>query len=77
MNQDSFCVLCLALHDNISHFSGPKMFILISTVMTWACSKSVDPVSGHVDGVTRYVFVQHRSLFFLITHYNVHRAPKV
>ncbi|XP_036927881.1 adenylate kinase 7 [Acanthopagrus latus] len=32
-----------ALHDNISHFSGPKMFILISTVMTWACSKSVDP----------------------------------
>ncbi|KAF0044714.1 hypothetical protein F2P81_003872 [Scophthalmus maximus] len=24
-------------------FSGPKMFILISTVMTWACSKPVDP----------------------------------
>ncbi|XP_073321863.1 adenylate kinase 7 [Pagrus major] len=32
-----------ALHDKIRHFSGPKMFILISTVMTWACSKSVDP----------------------------------
>uniref|UniRef100_A0A671XHN6 Adenylate kinase 7b n=1 Tax=Sparus aurata TaxID=8175 RepID=A0A671XHN6_SPAAU len=32
-----------ALHDRISHFSGPKMFILISTVMTWACSKPVDP----------------------------------
>ncbi|XP_045919021.1 adenylate kinase 7 isoform X1 [Micropterus dolomieu] len=30
-----------ALHNEMSHFSGPKMFILISTVMTWACSKPV------------------------------------
>ncbi|XP_068195196.1 adenylate kinase 7 [Antennarius striatus] len=31
-----------ALHNKMSHFSAPKMFILISTVMTWACSKPVD-----------------------------------
>uniref|UniRef100_A0A3Q4BSN9 Uncharacterized protein n=1 Tax=Mola mola TaxID=94237 RepID=A0A3Q4BSN9_MOLML len=32
-----------ALHNKMDHFSGPKMFILISNVMTWACSKPVDP----------------------------------
>nr|XP_020471348.1 adenylate kinase 7 [Monopterus albus] len=32
-----------ALHNEMGHFSGPKMFILVSTVMTWACSKPVDP----------------------------------
>uniref|UniRef100_A0A3Q0RZS9 Adenylate kinase 7b n=1 Tax=Amphilophus citrinellus TaxID=61819 RepID=A0A3Q0RZS9_AMPCI len=32
-----------ALHNEIEQFSGPKVFILISTVMTWACSKPVDP----------------------------------
>ncbi|XP_065822555.1 adenylate kinase 7 [Labrus bergylta] len=31
------------LHDKMNHFSGPKMFILVSTVMTWACSKPIDP----------------------------------
>ncbi|XP_054862172.1 adenylate kinase 7 isoform X3 [Amphiprion ocellaris] len=32
-----------ALHNEMERFSGPKLFILISTVMTWACSKPVDP----------------------------------
>uniref|UniRef100_A0A8B9RDE8 Nucleoside-diphosphate kinase n=1 Tax=Astyanax mexicanus TaxID=7994 RepID=A0A8B9RDE8_ASTMX len=32
-----------ALHKEIDEFTGPKMFILISTVMTWALSKPVDP----------------------------------
>ncbi|XP_060918781.1 adenylate kinase 7 [Labrus mixtus] len=32
-----------ALHDKMNIFSGPKMFILVSTVMTWACSKPIDP----------------------------------
>ncbi|XP_072546355.1 adenylate kinase 7 isoform X2 [Salminus brasiliensis] len=32
-----------ALHNEIDAFPGPKMFILISTVMTWALSKPVDP----------------------------------
>ncbi|XP_056249717.1 adenylate kinase 7 [Seriola aureovittata] len=31
-----------ALHNEMGNFSGPKTFILISTVMTWACSKPVD-----------------------------------
>ncbi|KAM9786545.1 adenylate kinase 7 isoform X4 [Syngnathus typhle] len=30
-----------ALHDNKRHFKRPKMFILISTVMTWACSEPI------------------------------------
>uniref|UniRef100_UPI003AACC047 adenylate kinase 7-like n=1 Tax=Centroberyx gerrardi TaxID=166262 RepID=UPI003AACC047 len=32
-----------ALHNEMGNFSGPKTFILISTVMTWACSKPADP----------------------------------
>ncbi|XP_018553226.1 adenylate kinase 7 isoform X2 [Lates calcarifer] len=32
-----------ALHSKMDTFRGPKLFILISTVMTWACSKPVDP----------------------------------
>uniref|UniRef100_A0A7N8XPZ1 Adenylate kinase 7b n=1 Tax=Mastacembelus armatus TaxID=205130 RepID=A0A7N8XPZ1_9TELE len=32
-----------ALHSEMGNFSGPKMFILVSTVMTWACTKPVDP----------------------------------
>ncbi|XP_008285255.1 adenylate kinase 7 [Stegastes partitus] len=32
-----------ALHNEMGHFPGSKLFILISTVMTWACSKPVDP----------------------------------
>nr|XP_006632319.1 PREDICTED: adenylate kinase 7 isoform X1 [Lepisosteus oculatus] len=32
-----------ALHSELDNFSSPKMFILISTVMTWALSKPVDP----------------------------------
>uniref|UniRef100_A0A672I329 Adenylate kinase 7b n=1 Tax=Salarias fasciatus TaxID=181472 RepID=A0A672I329_SALFA len=32
-----------ALHNEMGHFSKPKVFILISTVMTWACSKSPGP----------------------------------
>ncbi|XP_068608564.1 adenylate kinase 7 [Brachionichthys hirsutus] len=31
-----------ALHNEMSRFSGPKTFLLISTVMTWANSKPVD-----------------------------------
>ncbi|XP_061890829.1 adenylate kinase 7-like isoform X1 [Entelurus aequoreus] len=33
--------LLSALHDKISLFTGPKMFILISTVMTWTCSEPI------------------------------------
>lgn len=35
-----------ALHDKLEEFSEQKIFILVSTVMTWACSKAVDPVGG-------------------------------
>ncbi|KAM6912180.1 adenylate kinase 7 [Xenentodon cancila] len=34
---------CFCAVISSSHFSRPKMFILISTVMTWACSKPVHP----------------------------------
>ncbi|KAG7226212.1 hypothetical protein INR49_002906 [Caranx melampygus] len=37
------CWAVSALHNEMGNFPGPKMFILISTVMTWACSKPVDP----------------------------------
>ncbi|NWX24215.1 KAD7 kinase, partial [Aegotheles bennettii] len=32
-----------ALHKEIEHFTTPKLFILISTIMTWAKSKPPDP----------------------------------
>ncbi|XP_055011408.1 adenylate kinase 7 [Boleophthalmus pectinirostris] len=31
------------LHNELDNFTGPKMFILVSTVMTWACRKPIDP----------------------------------
>uniref|UniRef100_UPI0037E6FBCB adenylate kinase 7 n=1 Tax=Semicossyphus pulcher TaxID=241346 RepID=UPI0037E6FBCB len=40
--EEALCAVT-ALHDEMNHFSGPKMFILVSTVMTWACSRPVDP----------------------------------
>ncbi|XP_062857082.1 adenylate kinase 7a isoform X2 [Trichomycterus rosablanca] len=32
-----------ALHGEIEHFTSPKMFILVSTLMTWAMTKPPDP----------------------------------
>uniref|UniRef100_A0A673JT78 Adenylate kinase 7-like n=1 Tax=Sinocyclocheilus rhinocerous TaxID=307959 RepID=A0A673JT78_9TELE len=32
-----------ALHSEIEHFGSPKMFILLSTIMTWAMTKPADP----------------------------------
>ncbi|KAK5916227.1 hypothetical protein CgunFtcFv8_011234 [Champsocephalus gunnari] len=36
------CWAASALHNEMEGFSRAKMFILVSTVMTWACSKPVD-----------------------------------
>jgi len=33
-----------SLHTEIEHFDSSKMFILLSTVLTWAKSKPLDPV---------------------------------
>lgn len=35
-----------ALSEEVAHFEKRKVFILLSTVMTWARSKPLDPVSG-------------------------------
>ena len=35
-----------ALNEETSHFEKRKVFILVSTVMTWARSKPLDPVSS-------------------------------
>ncbi|KAK5601989.1 hypothetical protein CRENBAI_018176 [Crenichthys baileyi] len=32
-----------ALHNQTEHFSSPKLFILVSSVMTWASSRPLDP----------------------------------
>ncbi|XP_054651998.1 adenylate kinase 7 isoform X3 [Dunckerocampus dactyliophorus] len=44
---DEACWAVSALHNKISSFTGPKMFILVSTVMTWACSEAV--ISGELE----------------------------
>ncbi|KAF1374371.1 hypothetical protein PFLUV_G00228370 [Perca fluviatilis] len=56
-----------ALHNEMGHFSGPKMFILVSTVMTWACSKPLSPDATFTDEEFRKRrahpnFVQHIDL---------------
>ncbi|KAF5900298.1 adenylate kinase 7-like, partial [Clarias magur] len=37
-----------ALHGEIGHFTSPKMFILVSTLMTWAKTKPADPDSPEI-----------------------------
>ncbi|KAK1894346.1 Adenylate kinase 7 [Dissostichus eleginoides] len=37
------CWAASALHNEMERFCRAKMFILVSTVMTWACSKPMDP----------------------------------
>ncbi|KAK3542420.1 hypothetical protein QTP86_025920 [Hemibagrus guttatus] len=37
-----------ALHCEIEHFTFPKMFILVSTLMTWAKTKPADPDSPEI-----------------------------
>lgn len=39
------CLVLTALNEEVGHFEKRKVFILVSTVMTWARSKPLDPVS--------------------------------
>ena len=41
----SDCGMLLALHDHLDDYSTPKVFVCVSTVLTWAKSKVLDPVS--------------------------------
>lgn len=56
-----------ALHSSMETFSVPKMFILVSTVMTWACSKAVDPVSGRIPDL-RDTSIINNMLFYFSLH---------
>uniref|UniRef100_A0A8C4XWG3 Adenylate kinase 7 n=1 Tax=Gopherus evgoodei TaxID=1825980 RepID=A0A8C4XWG3_9SAUR len=45
------CTLCFdftALHGEVLHFEKPKLFILVSTIMTWARSKPLDPDDSEI-----------------------------
>ncbi|XP_067411273.1 adenylate kinase 7 [Emydura macquarii macquarii] len=37
-----------ALHTEVQHFEKPKLFILVSTIMTWARSKPLDPDDSEI-----------------------------
>ena len=39
------CVCATALHDGLSAFASQKVFVCVTTVLTWARSKPLDPVS--------------------------------
>jgi adenylate kinase len=41
---DEACWAISALHNELEKIDKPKTFVLISTVMTWAKTKPVDPV---------------------------------
>ncbi|CAJ1074252.1 Hypothetical predicted protein [Xyrichtys novacula] len=61
-----------ALHDKMKNFSGPKKFILVSTVMTWACSKPIDPEDLELP-FTDEVFWRRLAHPNFQHHYNVER----
>lgn len=58
MTQGWPTLLFPALHKEMEHFSASKMFILISTVMTWARTKTLDPVGGHTTfSLCLYIYI--------------------
>lgn len=63
------CLLPTEIHSDLEKVDKPKMFILISTVMTWAKSKSLDPVSS------QFVFLYIELFPFL--HASLRSPPSV
>ena len=56
-------IFLLALHAELANFKKMKVFICLSTVMTWARSKPLDPVSLYTGSfsftaVTKQVYKQ-------------------
>lgn len=52
LNCEVFVIMCLELHadmDSQLDMDRSYMFVLISSVLTWARSKPVDPVTSHSD----------------------------
>ena len=41
---DALCVCVVAMEAELEHWIGQKLFILVSSVLTWAKSKPLDPV---------------------------------
>lgn len=73
---ESFVFVCLfkALHKDIDAFPGPKTFILISSVMTWAQTKRLDAVS--VELIVLYYELIHTTsecIVFLLTYRMIQR----
>ena len=55
-----------SLHTEIEHFDGPKLFVLVTPVLTWAKSKPLDPVSKLLLNVyVKAIRVVAKPLFFL------------
>lgn len=52
-------VFDIALHSEIDHFGAPKIFILLSTIMTWAMTKPADTVSalGSINVLLAYTYI--------------------
>lgn len=44
-------IVSIALHQELASFTSQKVFICVSSVLTWARSKPLDPVSRCIDVV--------------------------
>lgn len=62
---DEACWAISALHNELERIDKPKIFILISTVMTWAKTKPVDPVIAVLKLDSNYL-----NKFLIIFHNN-------
>jgi len=52
----TFSLFITEIHSDLDKIEKSKMFILISTVMTWAKSKPLDPVSIDIQKFYLYSF---------------------
>ena len=60
MNKNIFSTFfLLALHAELENFNTMKVFICLSTVMTWARSKPLDPVSSYTDSYFIHLSTDH------------------
>lgn len=65
-----------ALHSETEHFTFPKTFILVSTLMTWAKTKPANPVSAvpiKYTGFYTHLLKSNRYFLMTLKHwFNIH-----
>lgn len=61
--------LSTALHGYIEHFGVPKIFILVTPLMTWALTKTSDPVSNLLAMIAQYFCTAQQYIYIMLWLY--------